>query len=145
MKLIALLFALTLTTAAQAESFDIFEAQYTGGSTPTVTVEYAANKQLGRAWVEIVVDNAAPDSSLGYDEYRTKVEGLRFDAATNSIVLERDGQLIECAKWKRGGFFGISGFKPTGCKFSHRLIKKTVDDGFNTYKIKAAVVTLTIL
>lgn len=144
MKLIALLFALTLTTVAHAESFDIFEAQY-NGRTPSVTVEFAANKQLGRAWVEINVDNSDADSSLGNDDYRTKVEGLSYDAATKSIMLERDGQLIECAKWKNGGFFGLDGFKPTGCKFSHRLIKKTIDDGFDNYTVRAVVVTITTL
>lgn len=144
MKLIALLFALTLTSVAHAESFDIFEAQY-NGRTPTVTTQFAVNKQLGRAWVEINVDNSDADSSLGNDDYRTKVEGLRLDVASNTIVLERDGQLIECAKWKRGGFFGISEYKPTGCKFSHRLIKKTVDDGFETYTVRAVVVTLMTL
>jgi hypothetical protein len=142
------LFAFSLiliSTIAQAETFDFFEAAYYPYGNPTVTARFEVNKDLGRAWVYVNVDASDADSSLHDDEYKQKIEGLTYDVATKTVLLERDGRLIECAKWKRAGVFGLaSGIYETGCTFKHRFVTRDIDDGFYIRKEKRVIVSLKI-
>lgn len=131
------------SVTAKAEKIEVFSTTYSHG-TPHVTMAYVANRPLGRAWLNIVVDTSMPDSSLGYDEYEQKVEGLRYDEATKRIVIERDGQIKECARFKKGGFFGLDRWVSTGCRLSYKLVKRPVDDGFRIRNYDYVVVYLTI-
>lgn len=141
MKKFIAIFALALSIGAQAGSVDIFETPYYMGY-PRVNTEFQANKDLGRAWVSINIDTSTGDSDLGNDWYRQKVEGLSYDAATDSIVLDIEGKIIQCARFDRGGIFRSRGFKNTDCKITSRLEKRVVDDGFEISKQDVVVLTL---
>ena len=136
-----LLMAIFALTSVHAEEIKVLEVNYNYG-TPQVTLKYNVNKKLGRAWIEVRVDTSSGDSSIGDDFYRQLVEGLRYDEVTKAIVLDRDGQLIECAKYDKGSLFRIAGYKATGCTLNYRLIKVVMDDGFRTYKVDRVAVYL---
>lgn len=143
MKFAALLCALILSSVAQASEIEVLEVGY-GAGYPRVTLSFEANKKLGRAWIAANVDTSQNESDLGDDSYRQKIEGLRYHEASDSIILEKDGQDIECAKFDKGSFFRVPSFKSTGCTLSYRLVKRVVDDGFETYKVDRVLVLLTI-
>lgn len=142
--LVALLVTLT-SLPALAAKLTILDVPAYGGGIATILSNFKVNKSLNRAWVETVVDTGHDaDSDMGESNYEYHVPGLRFEPALNAIVIDIDGQVIECAKWKNGGIFGISGWKSTGCNFSSKLVKKNVDDGFRITKVNYAQVYLNV-
>mgnify|MGYP003394291086 FL=1 len=143
MRLTLALIVTLFSTLAAAEKIEIFSEAYYGQK-PTMTMAFVANRALGRAWVHIISDNSAPDSSLGYDEYDQKLEGLRYDETNRTIVLDRDGKTVECAKWRNGGFFGIDGWRPTGCRFSYKYGTDMQDDGFYIFRRQIVKVYLNV-
>jgi uncharacterized membrane protein len=104
-----------------------------------ITVSFNANLENGNAWVE--ASTPSTEESNGYFD-RAKVEGLSVQG--NSIVLDVDGQQIECATVKKT-FFGPR-IKATGnCKFSIKKNVKNVDDGYNGYRLTTYDVSLVTL
>jgi hypothetical protein len=111
------------------------------------TVEFEVNKDLGRAWVNISIDEfyGEPDSN-NTQVFRQKIDGLSFDHQTASIVLDRDGQLHECAQLTTKGrsIFRHTFIKNTGCEFHSKLVTVDYDNGFEIKRINKIQVFLIV-
>ncbi len=131
--------ALTLGTltgfAATIQVLETHANQNYVGST------FAVNEQLGRAWVEVALqDNFGTEPTTGYE--RAKVEGLSLVGDT--VVLNVEGQQVECAKVRTvGRIFSRREVKATGnCTFKTAKGSKTCDDGFEVTVVKTLIVNL---
>lgn len=137
-KLIALVLTLAAMTA-EAASIKIHE-EYVWGGNPTVSGTFGINEELGRAWVELDVSKSNDVDAMP-DSHRIKVEGLSL--VGGSVVLNVEGQEIECAKIRPVGIFRYRMAKNTGkCVFKSKVEKRQVDDGFEIRKFKVMTVTL---
>ncbi len=130
MKQILIVLALVLSSVAAADSIKLYETRY--DSSTDYTPEFQVNKDLGRAWVNVAEAESWGDS-IHYSDNRVKVEGLSYNAADKTIVLERDGQLIVCAEiYNRRFVIDVGGSirmkKP--CSFSQKKVRVYVDNGF---------------
>ncbi len=95
-------------------------------------LEFAINKDLGRAWVVIKLVELG-DGPVAYDE-RVKVEGLSYNGTTQEVILDVEGTQIVCAKVKFN-FFGTH-IKNTGrCTFQTKYYSKEVDNGYEIEKV----------
>lgn len=135
MKKFIAIIALALSTMAAAESTLIFETDNSWDY--DVYPEFQINKQLGRAWVNVVLTKSWGDSTDSYDN-RVKVEGLAYNAETKEIVLEKDGQQIVCGnlynrRWVLD--FGGTIRMTNRCKFTVKKFKKVIDNGFETHRV----------
>lgn len=142
-KLIALL-ALMISTVALADSAVIFETK--NHSNYDVVTTFEVNKELGRAWVNVSLAEYWGDSTH-YDDRRVKIEGLSYDAATKSIVLERNGEKIVCGViYNRRWVIDIGGSirETKRCTFTVKKFKVTEDNGFETYKVPMLQVLMNV-
>lgn len=133
MKAFALAISLLVSAVSMASEVKIYEAPAWQGD--TATAEFTLNEKLGRVWVTITVSDRFDVEDMGSD-YRTKVEGLSYDAHAKAAYLDIDGQLVECAVVKQRGVlvFRHNYLKATNCSFKSKLVTKMVDDGFEIKK-----------
>lgn len=106
-----------------------------------LTGDYGINEEMGRAWVEVAIHSSmgSDDSGPSYD--RVKVPGLSIVAG--SVVLDVEGQQVECAKIRPTGIFRYRVAKPTGnCKFTTKVETRIADDGFETRKVRVTILSL---
>lgn len=105
-----------------------------------VDASYGINEEMGRAWVELAV-HTSTDVDSSPDYVRVKVPGMSI--VGGSVVLDVDGQQVECAKIRPVGIFRYRMAKATGnCQVKSRTERRIEDDGFNTRKVTKLVVTL---
>lgn len=110
---------------------------------PNAKATFEVNKEMGRAWVEVeMFDRAHGDAGAGSSWTRVKVQGLVFDEAQSAITLTHEGQVFECASVTRRWYGTV--IRPTGCVLQTRKVKRTYDDGYNTYKREVFEVSLMI-
>jgi len=111
---------------------------YEIGNDAYVDQEFVVNEEMGRAWIEFSVSNRDPDSTS--QEFRTRLDGLSFDAASSSVVIDHEGQIVTCANvvTKGRSVFSTRVVKPTGnCKIEGKWREIIYDDGYEmkkTYK-----------
>lgn len=137
---IVLMFSLTAladtTVLLETKNYDNYD----------VSTTFTVNKELGRAWVTVTLGETFGDSTY-YNDTRVKVEGLSYDAATRSIVLDKDGEQIVCASLYNRRFIidGGNSIRNSGrCKFSVKKFKKEFDNGFEIYKVPMLQVLMTV-
>lgn len=140
MKKILIALSLVLSTTALAGSpILIYD---TNDYVLSAREELKVNIEMNRAWVEITT--YAHEEDIGYTE-RVKVPGLTYDPQARAIVMEHEGQLVECAKVKKTRLFKNIRVVETGaCEFSRREIIKKVDDGFEVKRINVTQFFLTV-
>lgn len=109
-------------------------------SLPRVQGEFKINEEMGRAWVELSIDTSSDvDSSPDY--VRVQVPGL--SVVGGSVVLNVEGQQVECAKIRPVGIFRYRMARATGnCQFKSTVERRSVDDGFEVRKVKVLSVSL---
>ncbi len=142
-KLIAIL-ALIISTVAAAESTLIFETK--NYSNYDVLPEFQINRELGRAWVNVVLSEYNGDSSY-YTDNRVKIPGMSFNEADKTIVIEKNGETIVCGSLYNRRWvidFGGSIRTTKRCTFSVKKIKVTEDNGYETYKVPMIQVYLNV-
>lgn len=103
------------------------------------TPEFAINKDLGRAWVEVdfLEMNEGPITTAE----KVKIEGLSFNTTTSQIQLDVEGVQIICANVKIN-FWGTK-IKPTGkCVFKQTTYTVQVDDGYEINTIERRKISL---
>lgn len=136
--LIATVLALA-TLNAFAASVPVYET--TDYSTGQVDGSFGINEEMGRAWVELAIYTSYSSDDSGPNYERVKVEGLSL--VGGSVVLNVDGQQVECAKVKPVGIFRYRVARATGnCKFKTKIEKQTYDDGFETHQVRVLKVSL---
>ncbi len=105
-----------------------------------VDASYGINEEMGRAWVELAV-HTSTDVDSSPDTVRVQVPGMSL--VGGSVVLNVDGQQVECAKVRRVGIFRYRIARATGnCQVKSRTERRSVDDGFEVRKVTKLVVTL---
>lgn len=144
MKQILIVLALVLSTVASAESILLLETRYDRST--DYLPEFQVNKELGRAWVNVVEAEFNGDSSY-YTDNRVKVPGMSYNAADKSIVIERDGEVIKCAEiYNRRFVIDIGGSirLTKRCTFSQKKMTVAVDNGYEIYNVKMVQVYLNV-
>lgn len=136
MKSIIVLIALVLSSVAVADSTMIYETRATG--IDELLPEFQINKELGRAWVNVVERQFWGDSST-YSDNRVKVEGLSYDPATKELVMDKDGERVVCANLiNRRWTIDIGGSlrNTDRCSFTVKKTTVEVDNGFEISRVK---------
>lgn len=144
MKTFIALIALVFSAVAVAESTMIYETRAMG--IDELMPEYQINKELGRAWVNVVERQFWGDSST-YQDNRVKVEGLSYDNVAKQLVMEKNGERVVCANLvNRRWTIDIGGsLRNTGrCSFSVKKTTVEVDNGFEINRIKMLQVYLNV-
>jgi hypothetical protein len=109
-------------------------------------VSYRINEELGRAWLEVNLSDSGSENT-SYRTERVKLEGLRYDAGSQQIVLEQNGELVVCADVRElpRRVFNRVGIYPTGrCTFSSRRVRLPYDNGFEIRTRRHLQVFMTI-
>lgn len=133
MKKLVLSLCLLTMGAAHASEAVVLETLdfYTYGK---AEARFEVNKELGRAWVvmDITEFRRGPRSDHRTRSIRELVPGLSYDAASRTIVYDKDGALHECAKVTSRGrsIFRYDKITPLNCSLNVKKAKKEVDDGF---------------
>lgn len=148
MKFLIIVAALLSHSVSQAAEYKVFDVT-TKFALPHMTSQtFGINADLGRSWIEIEIHRGYYDQGDDMnDYYRVKVPGLSYDAATETINIESEGQLIECARFVQRG---RSVFRRKvlelndRCRFEHRTPTVTKDDGFEITKDKRLQVFLIV-
>jgi hypothetical protein len=146
MKSLLIGMSMLMMGSAFAGEITIFDKSwYEIGYNVTVSQEFVVNEEMGRAWIEFSVNDSDPEAPS--TEFRTKVDGLSFDANTSAIVIDHEGQIVTCANivTKGRSVFRTRVVKPTGrCTFKGEWRKITYDNGYemketHRYSIKMIV------
>lgn len=137
-----LIASVLMIASVNAMSASIKLHETTNFSSGNAYGEFGINEEMNRAWVELsIVTSNDPDFGATYDEVRMKVEGLSL--VGGSVVLDVDGQQVECAKIKTVGIFKKRKAKATGnCVFKTKVEKRVHDNGYETYKVPILIVSL---
>lgn len=102
---------------------------------PSIDPSFAADKDLGRAWVVLSITEG-PGAAPGISEedklselVNVKVNGLAFDPETGNITYEKNNEKIICAR--QGRVLGARHFKNSNnCKIRVSKVTRKTDDGF---------------
>lgn len=135
MKKLALSLSLLLVSAAHA---GVVLETGTVASSFRTEAKFEINRANDTAWV-VLQQTVRKHGGRGdvrdivYEE-KANVEGLSFDAATNTIVLVKDGALLECATVQLRGIsiFRYNKITPTGCKLVTKRVPRTNSRFTNT-------------
>ena len=136
-------FMLGTAFAGEVKIFD--KSIYEIGYSLSINPSFVINEELGRAWVEVDVADQDPES-LG-STYRVKIEGLSYDKATSSVLVEHEGEVVTCAVKRT---YGRSVFKTerinmtNRCSFQGAWRKITYDDGFEIKQTEKYKIVLVI-
>ena len=140
MKMLAFLMAL-ITSSTFAAEIKVLDVPAWDLSFKSATFD--VNRELGRAWVEIKIDDRSHhDRGYQGETYRKLVEGLSFDGST--VRLDHEGQMFECATVVQRGrsIFRYNQVTKTGCEFVKREAVVLRDTGFEVIKEKRLQVFL---
>lgn len=126
--IIVSLMSLVVPALAQASPLVVLERER-DSETSSITANFEVNRELGRAWVEILIrDSGYSGSDALVGVIRKPIEGLSYDQATNQVVYVNGGRSVICAV--DSGFFQKV-LRPTGdCPIVISSENRTRDDGF---------------
>lgn len=129
MKMIAFVIALFSFSAFSAE-IKVLDLPEWGLTYKSAT--FNVNKELGRAWVEVTIDDRNHhDRGYRGEVYQKLVDGLSYDGRT--VRLDHEGQMFECADLTVRGrsIFRYNQVSLTGCKFEKRVVTVLRDTGYD--------------
>jgi hypothetical protein len=109
-------------------------------------ITYGINKELDRAWLEFNASNSSDSEDSG-DDYRVKIEGLKYDSVLNAITFTKNDKTVICAQYGTKRFLGrnIETFKETkNCTKEESYKKVMIDDGFNMVKREYYIVNFVV-
>jgi len=97
-----------------------------------VSADFAANRELGRAWIDVQVDSTNPvgDEPSEPQVISKAVEGLYYDSARKQVLYRTATETVVCAE--DATFLWRTHLKKTGqCLVVSRTEQRKMDDGFN--------------
>jgi hypothetical protein len=105
-----------------------------------VSADFAANRELGRAWVEVALRARSLGEEGPTQEIVSKaVDGLYYDSARKQVLYRTGTETIVCAE--DATFLWNTYLKSTGqCLLTPRTEQRELDDGFNTSQRSVAKV-----
>ncbi len=97
-----------------------------------VSADFAVNRELGRAWIDVKVTTESFTEAPPTEEVTMKmVEGLYYDSAHKQVLYRTASEPIVCAE--DATFLWMTYLKSTGqCLLNARTEQRKVDDGFDT-------------
>jgi len=97
-----------------------------------VSADFAVNRELGRAWIDVKVTTESLSEAPPTEEVIMKmVEGLYYDSAHKQVLYRSASEPIVCAE--DATFLWKTYLKSTGqCLLNPRTEQRKVDDGFST-------------
>lgn len=145
MKIMVILLAFfSLNAMAMPDAEVIIESNLMRSQSPIAETWFAADKELGRAWIVLRVKESK--DTLGNlveraESFTVSVDGLSYDPVSGNIFYENaNHQKTVCAKKRR-----LLGFKKTrDCSINVAFDTRKVDDGFNLKKERVANITLDV-
>lgn len=108
------------------------------------SIEFKANPELGRAWVELFTGDSYDNEDDGHTT-RIKVEGMVF--RDGEILFEKNGDSVVCAtKGSRGVWvFRNTVYRSSGrCVLENILKYDQIDDGFEIRNVRRRYLNLVI-
>lgn len=122
---------------ADAAQVIVFEAPLDNWN-QEVSADFAANRELGRAWIDVQVESTAfGEEPVPREVISKAVEGLYYDKARKQVVYRTATETVVCAE--DATFVWRTYLKSTGqCLLTPRAEQHKVDDGF---KIRERTVT----
>ncbi len=124
------LVVVSFVRAAQAAQVVAFEAPLNDWNRG-VSANFAANRELGRAWIDVRIDPTNPlGEELSAPEVISKaVEGLYYDSARKQVLYRTGTETVVCAE--DATFLWSTYLKNTGlCLLSSLTEQRKMDDGF---------------
>ncbi len=122
---------------ANAEQAIVYEAPL-DESNQQVSANFAVNRQLGRAWVDVAVQGGVTGSeALFVPPMEKQVDGLYYDSARKQVLYRTASGPIVCAEDEE------THLKSTGnCRLIPSTEQRPVDDGFVVSEQTVAKVVL---
>jgi len=134
-----LLAVISVSGLARATPIVVWEAPVAASESVATGFEFDA--KLGRAWVDIELNDWRVDESGAVSTVMKKVEGLYYDSDSKQVLYRLGDRLIVCVEEAR--FLFIPVMKATGkCPLLVSSEERTVDDGFHLSKQNFVKVTL---
>ena len=114
---------------ANAKQLIVFEAPLDGWQRE-VSADFAVNRDLARAWIDVQVESTSPGDELPNVQVISKtVEGLSYDQARKQVLYRTATESIVCAEDAK--FLWRTYLKATGrCQLTPSREQRKVDDGF---------------
>jgi hypothetical protein len=115
---------------ADAAQVIVFEAPIDNWN-QRISAGFAANRELGRAWVDIAVETSPGGEEPPQSQVISKaVEGLYYDSARKQVLYRAAGETVVCAE--DFTFLWSTSLRSTGqCLLIPRTEQRKTDDGFN--------------
>jgi hypothetical protein len=116
---------------ADAAEVIVFEAPLNDWN-QKVSADFAANRELGRAWIDVGVESTNPvgDEPSEPEVTSKAVEGLYYDSARKQVLYRTATETVVCAE--DATFLWRTYLKKTGqCLVIPRIEQRKMDDGFN--------------
>lgn len=134
MKNFVLLIALIImSTVAQAAEIVVFERP--SSSKYDIKARYSIDRSTDMVYIdlEIFEPRRRGESTSRSKHFRSTFNGLHYDQATSTIVLNHEGQAVECAKVATGSIFRWDLIRPTGCQLEAGRTLRVDDNGRKLY------------
>ena len=125
------LVVVSFVRVAQAAQVIAFEAPLNDWNRG-VSANFAANRELGRAWIDVQMEATNPlGEELSAPEVISKtVEGLYYDSARKQVLYRTATETVVCAE--DATILWSTYLKNTGqCLLISRTEQRKIDDGFN--------------
>ena len=124
---------------ANAEQVVVYQAPV-DDSSQQISADFAVNRQLGRAWVDVEVQPGFTGSeALFIPPIEKRVDGLYYDSARKQVLYRTASGPIVCAE--DATTLGETYLKNTGnCQLIQSTEQRKVDDGFDIRDEKVAKV-----
>jgi len=129
---------------ANAEQVIVYEGPL-DSSKQEITADFAVNRELGRAWIDVQIQSTdfvgagVPDRAV----IRKLVDGLYYDSARKQVLYKNATGLIVCAE--DDTFLWMTSLKSTGkCRLTSSIEERKVDDGFNVHQQTVAEVVFDV-
>ncbi len=116
---------------ANATPVIVFEAPFDKWH-QEVSANFAVNRELGRAWIDVKVTTESYSEEPRREEVIMKmVDGLYYDSSHKQVLYRTASGPIVCAE--DSTFLWVTELKSTGqCQLRQRSEQRKVDDGFDT-------------
>lgn len=126
---------------AEAAQVVVFERPLSGWD-QDVSAEFAVNRELGRAWVDVQIDSTNYGDEAPENEVISKqVAGLYYDSARKQVLYRMPTGTIVCAE--DATFLWRTYLKSTGqCSLTAHTEQRKIDDGFNVHEETVGEVVL---
>ena len=123
------LLIVSLAGAANAAQQIVFEAPLENGRRE-VSANFAVNRELGRAWIEVQVETPYQGEEPSVGEVTSRaVEGLYYDPARKQVLYRTATENVVCAEDAK--FLWSTYLKSTGqCLLTPVTELRKTDDGF---------------